>query len=228
MGMITSGGKLKQIAENKYCWIQLPKDYPPRSAIGYLFFSLMKILEIFEIIPDHTKAVRAVVANLVKKAGAICNDNPLEKNIAKNSAQQIQGKIPMIYSSNPQLAPLAYRWKCQFNENAKYPAFQHTFPEMNHNEIEGWEAVKYKDIFIPIILTKFNEEPQYKNRIKAFKRILKNSNIKYLEFFAEGDRFIEEIFSLIYLGDMISYYLAVLENVDPTKIDFIDFLKKEI
>lgn len=228
MGMITSGGKLKEIAENKYCWIQLPKDYPPRSAIGFLFFSLMKILEIFEIIPDHTKAVRAVVANLVKKAGAICNDNPLEKNIAKNSAQQIQGKIPIIYSSNPQLAPLAYRWKCQFNENAKYPAFQHTFPEMNHNEIEGWEAVKYKDIFIPIILTKFNEEPQYKNRIKAFKRILKNSNIKYLEFFAEGDRFIEEIFSLIYLGDMISYYLAVLENVDPTKIDFIDFLKKEI
>ena len=188
----------------------------------------MKILEAFKIIPEHTKQVRSVIANLVKKAGAIAESVPEEMNIAKFAAGKIEGKIPIIYTSNPQLAPLGYRWKCQFNENAKYPAFHHTLPEMNHNEIEGWEAEDLKERFIPIILSKFKEAPNYQKRINAFKDILQRSNIEFLEYFAEGSTLVEEIFSLIYLGDIVSFYLGILRDVNPTSIEFIDYLKKTI
>lgn len=228
IGAITSGGKVKEIVDKNYCWVELHPGLPPRSAIGYLFFSLMKVLETFEIIPEHKKKVNLAISNLMKKTDAITNTTPSEKNLAKSSAEKIQDKIPIIYSSNPQLAPLAYRWKCQFNENSKYPAFFHTFPEMNHNEIEGWEVKGFKDIFIPIILKKLDDEKKYQKRINAFKKILKKNDTEYLEFFVEGESLVEEIFSLIYLGDMISYYLAILQKVNPTSIEFINFLKEEI
>ena len=226
VGIVTSGGKIKKIVDGKYLWLELPVGFPPRSAIGYLFFTLLRLLEKFKIIPDQTETVQATVANLIKKADAISRDQSFENNIAKNAALQIQNKIPVIYSSNPKLTALAYRWKCQINENAKYPAFYNTFPEMNHNESEGWESKTSG--FIPIILNRLNENSIYQKRIEAFKKIFQKIKVENLEFFVEGNSIIEEIFSLIYLGDMISYYLAILQNVNPTKIDFINFLKEEI
>jgi len=225
---ITSGGKIRDLIEEKYLWVELAAGMPPRSAIGLLFFSLIRILEKFQIIPAQLIVVNKLVASLSKKAAAICKANQQELNIAKSSAAKIAGKIPMIYSSSPDLAALAYRWKCQINENAKYPAFFHTLPEMNHNEIEGWEHLKLNNIFIPIFLKRLNELDQYNKRLIAFKKILNEKKVEYLEFLAEGESLMEQIFSLIYLGDMISYYLAILEETDPTKINYIDFLKKEI
>ena len=99
---------------------------------------------------------------------------------------------------------------------------------MNHNEIEGWEVKGFENFFIPIILKKLNDEKKFQKRINAFKKILKKNNTEYLEFFVEGENLIEEIFSLIYLGDMISYYLAILQKVNPSSIEFINFLKAEI
>ncbi|KQC03663.1 MAG: hypothetical protein APR54_09265 [Candidatus Cloacimonas sp. SDB] len=225
---ITSGGKIREIVENKYFWIELETGMPPRSAIGMLFFSLVRILENFALIPEQRSSVKRIVAGLIKKAAALCVANPADKNIAKHSAGKIRGKIPLIYPASPDLIPLAYRWKCQINENAKYPAFFHTFPEMNHNEIEGWEHNGLNNNFIPVFLKRMQEKNEYDKRLSAFKKILNQINIDYLEFYLEGQDLLEQIFSLIYLGDMISYYLAILEGTDPTEIKNIDFLKSEI
>ncbi len=147
-------------------------------------------------------------------------------NFAKQTAEQLVNKIPIIYAGEPLYSPLAYRWKCQINENAKYPSFHNTFPEMNHNEIEGWEA-KNKEM-IPIFLAPFAQQEKYSKRVIAFKKLLIQHNFTYLDFLGEGDSTIEQLFSLVYLGDMISFYLAILLNVNPTTISYIDFLKKEI
>ncbi|MBN1949035.1 MAG: bifunctional phosphoglucose/phosphomannose isomerase [Candidatus Cloacimonetes bacterium] len=222
---VTSGGKLRELCTGKYPWVELPDGLPPRSAIGYLFFGLLRLLESYTLIPDHSATVKSLVANLIRKAGAICRQNPLESNLAKSSAREIRGKIPVIYASCSQLYPLAYRWKCQFNENAKYPAFCHTLPEMNHNEIEGWEETELNKGLIVIILRHLQEAGVIGRRLQAFKKLLHRNSTPFLEFYVEGDKLIERIFSLIYLGDMISYYLALLQEVDPTRIDYIDYLK---
>lgn len=225
---ITSGGQVKELVDKKYVWMELEDGFPPRAAVAFLFFSLVKLLEKMELIPLQKKIVDDVVANLIKKAGSIAINVEAKKNLAKTAAEEINNKIPVIYSLNPRLAPLAYRWKCQFNENAKYPAFWNTFPEMNHNEIEGWEAKKLPAELMPIFLSGFKCKHCYSKRLQAFKKLLEQQDRDFLEFYVEGETVIEQVFSLIYLGDMISYYLAILQNVDPTSIDYIDYLKENI
>lgn len=225
---ITSGGKMQEIVQSKFPWIRLEGGIPPRAAVARLFFALIRLLETYQIIPDQRENVKKTVSHLIGKAGAIARAVPTEENIAKDSALKINNKIPVIYSITPSLLPLAYRWKCQINENAKYPAFCHTFSEMNHNEIEGWEAIDMNSHFIPIILSHLIEKGQIQKRKNLLKKIWQEQNIEYLEFYVEGDNLIEETFSLLYLGDMISYYLAILRNVDPTEIQYINRLKENL
>ena len=225
---ITTGGQVKELIDNKFLWLEIPGGMPPRSAIGYLFFGLIKILEIFEVIPSKMNEAKAVTANLMQKAGTLCLKTETVFNLAKSSAENIFNKIPVVYSSNPVLNSVAYRWKCQINENAKYPAFSHTFPEMNHNEIEAWETQDMSKKFVPIFLRFFDEDERYVKRVDAFKKLLTKNDIEYLEFFGDGDNDFVRIFTLIYLGDMISYYLGILNNVDPTEINYINFLKSEL
>ncbi len=225
---VTSGGELRTLLEGKYLWVELVGGNPPRSAIASLFFSLLKVLEEFQVIPSQAVEVEKTVGMMMLKAAAIAARNPYESNLAKSSAAMIKGKIPLIYSAIPEFASVAYRWKCQINENAKYPAFYHTFPEMNHNEIEGWEIEGMNDTFIPIFLAPLNLTDRYSKRIQVFKTLLSERGQEWLEFYAEGDNFIVQAYSLIYLGDMISFYLGILQEVNPTTINFINFLKKEL
>jgi glucose/mannose-6-phosphate isomerase len=230
---ITSGGVIKKLVNRKYLWIEVKDGFAPRASIGYLYSSLLKILEICDIIPDQNETVNELVATLMQKCDKLCNKTETKKNLAKSSAEAIFGKMPIIYCSNPDLIPVAYRWKCQINENAKYPAFYHTFPEMNHNEIEAWDTTNLSKNFIPIFLRRFDDDEQYKKRVDVFQDMLKKAKIKFLEFFGDGalhkDNYDEwyfdlpVMFSLIYLGDIISYYLAILNDVDPTAIKYIDY-----
>ncbi len=228
LAAVTSGGIVGSLIGEQYLKLGLPQGYPPRSAIGYLFFSLVIILEKFAIIDSQKEQVEQTVASLMLKAGAVSKGVATDKNIAKQAAQAIDGKIPLIYSANPTLYPVSYRWKCQINENSKYPAFTHTFPEMNHNEIEAWENSPLNNNFIPLFIGNLQEDRNYQKRIDFFKSLMDKENINYLDFYGEGHSQLEKVFSLIYLGDMISFYLAIMQQMNPTTINFIIELKKEI
>ncbi|HNW37941.1 MAG TPA: SIS domain-containing protein, partial [Methanosarcina vacuolata] len=186
VGAVTSGGELKKLVDGKFLWIELVGGNPPRSAIASLFFSLLRVLEEFQVIPSQQGFVSQAVAMLMLKAGALSSANPFESNLAKSSALAIQGKIPLVYSAIPEFASVAYRWKCQINENAKYPAFFHTLPEMNHNEIEGWEIKGMNETFMPIFLAPMKLTDRYARRIQAFKTLLTERKQEWLEFYAEG------------------------------------------
>ncbi len=225
---ITSGGKLKDSLLPNEVWVEVPAGFPPRSAIGYLFFSALRLLETYEMIESQQDVVKAIVAMLIKKAGAIADSVPEDRNIAKLSAKELQGKIPVVYASRPELLPVAYRWKCQLNENAKYPAFSHTLPEMNHNEIEGWEHPELRKQLFPIFLQNLQEDENYLKRIRAMQALFTRDNVPSQVFYTEGESLLEQMFSLIYLGDMISFYLAILDGTDPTGINYINYLKSNI
>jgi len=244
---VTSGGKVKELLNDRHLWIEIKSGFPPRSAIGYLFFSLLKALEILGIVKNHHDQVEVVVASLMQKAGSLCLKSGVEKNLAKSTAETIFGKIPIIYSSSPLLYPVAYRWKCQINENAKLPAFCHSLPEMLHNEIEGWESNNSSPLyegglggisqqFIPIFLRLFDDEQVYSDRVNKFQGLLSKQGIEFLEFY--GDPSVSpvptesvdggllcSIFTLIYLGDMISFCMGILNEIDPTEIEFINYIK---
>ncbi len=228
LSAVTSGGKLKEKLDDTKVWVEIKGGNPPRTAIAYIFLSIVRILEEYGIIPNQKENVDDLVGEMVKKAGALANNVDFERNLAKQTAAKLNNLIPIIYSVDPLLSAIAYRWKCQINENSKYPAFNNIFPEMNHNEIEGWEDVQMKKKFFPIFLSNLNIKNLYAKRASAFKNLLKKNEIEYLEFFAEGKNNLTKFFTLIFLGDMVSYYLAILRDTNPTSIDFIDYLKKSI
>ena len=195
--------------------IKLNSGYLSRRALPFTFTALIRCLEEYQIIPNQSGMIKSVIASLITRAGALAAHVDSSRNFAKISAMQIDGKIPLIISENPKFRALAKRWKTQINRNAKSLAFYNSVPQINSCEkyvVNG----KAFDNFMPIILRRFNENEDYRNQMNDFVNELTDNKMKYLEFYLEGKSVITEYFSMIYLGDMISCYLAILNEIDPS------------
>jgi glucose/mannose-6-phosphate isomerase len=134
-----------------------------------------------------------------------------------------------VYSSEDLLDVVAVRWKGQFNENSKSLAFCGYLPEMNHNEIVGWqENSEILRNFAVIYLTDKEDNPKILSRIAVTKELIEPYRGIEMDISAEGSSRLERLFDLIYLGDWISFYLAILYKVDPTVIEKINILKSKL
>ena len=149
--------------------------------------------------------------------------------MAQELAKEIHNKIPVIYSSAPHLSVVSRRWQNQMHENSKSLAFCNVLPEMNHNEIVGWEMdPRVSKAMIAIFLENQTVNPRIKERIELSKSIIKKKDIEVVDIYSSGSTILEKVFSLIILGDWVSYYLALLNEKDPIDIHNIDFLKQAL
>ena len=150
-------------------------------------------------------------------------------NDAYNTALHIQGKIPVIYSSTDLLDIANLRMRGQINENAKSLAYGNLLPEMNHNEIVGWQNNEslLKE-FIVVSLSDKDDLPQIKKRREITLEMLKPYAGMILEIEGEGESLMERIFDIIYLGDWVSFYLAIMYKTDPTPVEKINYLKSKL
>jgi glucose/mannose-6-phosphate isomerase len=154
--------------------------------------------------------------------------SPYEQNPAKQLAQALHGRIPLLYGSGGYRATVATRWKGQINENAKQHAFANTFPELNHNEILGWVgATQQANNLSVVVLRDPDESHQTRTRVEVTRNLVGNA-AEWHEVWAEGTSLFERLLTLTYLGDFVSLYLAYLNRVDPYTIDYIDLLKAEL
>ena len=207
--IITTGGKLKEIGiKNKKDITLIEMNHQPRAALPLLLKPLL---------------YKIGFPNLDKQMKEISRIEIPQKK-AKMIAKTIEGKIPCIYS-NGIMRGVAYRWRCQIEENAKQLAFTHEIPEMNHNEIVGWTLPNNQ--MSVILIRDNNEEAQIKNRFETTKNVAWNK-VEIIECIAEGKTPLARIMSMIILGDLISIELAKLNNVDPTPVEVIESLKKEL
>lgn len=223
--VITSGGKLETLAiKNKHILISIPKGYPPRCALGYSFIPALISLCKLGLIKDKRKEIQKA-SNFLKSISKKLNPN-MKNNIAKKIAERIKGKIPVIYASE-NLSSVATRWRGQFEENSKNLASSAIFPEMNHNEIVGWENPKkpLRNV-IALILSDKGEHPRIKKRMDITESLLSKEKFNILRIEAIGNSLLERILYLIYLGDFVSLYLALMNGVDPAPVKRIDTLKK--
>ena len=207
--VITTGGKLKSLAEQNDLHItEIETGHQPRAALPLLLKALI---------------CRIGLPNLEEQINEVGRLSlPVDK--AKDIASQLKGTISCIYSSDL-MNPVAYRWRCQIEENAKQLAFNHQIPEMNHNEIVGWTLPNNQ--MSVILIRDNNEKEQIKNRFEATKNVAWD-NVKIIECTAEGKTPLARIMSMIILGDLVSLELAKLNNVDPTPVQVIESLKKEL
>lgn len=223
---IGSGGKLMDLAaENNLPFVKLVKGFQPRYSLYNNFFSLLKVFEELEIIPDQTEIVNKIIKN-ISEQGKIYSE---ENNYAVNTAQNLIGFIPVIYSAVDITSAVGTRLKCQFNENAKIHAFHNIIPELNHNEIIGWETFLDKQINAKVItLTDKDYDPQINKRFEITSELIAGMGSDIINLSSDKAALKERIFDLIYLGDWISYYLAVLRGVNPTSIKNINILKERL
>lgn len=226
---VSSGGELQQRAHaDGVPHIQVPGGQPPRTALGYLFIPLMRLAERLGLLPDLSQPYTQMLTRLVQTRAALQMEVPFERNPAKQLAQALHGRIPLIYGSGGARATVAMRWKGQINENAKQHAFAYTFPELNHNEILGWvKASEQASNWSVVVLRDPDESAKIRTRIEVTRRLV-GECATWHELTAEGTSQLERLMHLTYFGDFVSIYLAFLNHVDPENIDYINILKAEL
>lgn len=210
---ITSGGKLYDICEDV---IKIPTGYQPRAALGFLFLPMLGIL--------HNSGVADVKNTELNEMINILKRKEEFKDKGEELAKKIKGKIPIIYASDL-LAPAAYRFKTQINENTKLPVFYNVFPEMNHNEINAYKGMDRK--FVAVLLKDVHDNDRIKKRMKICHEIMEET-VDVEEAHVQGDSVLARLFSSIYLGDFCSYYLAIINRVDPSPVEVIERLKERL
>ncbi|MBN2453360.1 MAG: bifunctional phosphoglucose/phosphomannose isomerase [Candidatus Omnitrophica bacterium] len=228
---ITSGGKLKEIAmSNSIPVVTIPPGLQPRAAIGYSLFTLLDVLSTTGVIGDRTKEAHEAIGLLEKMKDTMIGISVCSrKNIAKKLARHMYRKIPVIYASQEHMDAVCTRWRGQLAENAKTISSTHLFPEMTHNEIVGWEEPeKALKNLIAIILRDCGDHPRVSRRMDIVRKIIKSRGVEVIEVNSRGRGLLARILSLVYIGDYVSLYLAVLNGCDPTPVESIAYLKREV
>ncbi|MFA5866552.1 MAG: bifunctional phosphoglucose/phosphomannose isomerase [Actinomycetota bacterium] len=227
---VTSDGSLEKEAKKRgFPVIKVPGGLQPRAALGYLSLTVVVVLEKLGFIEDVRADIEETLGILEMMSEHMSPDSPAGNNIAKQLAGRLYEKMPVVYGSEGTPAVAALRWKCQFNENSKVPAFWHQFPELNHNEIVGWQELgEVAKRCCLITLRSPGENPRTRKRVEISLPLLEGVVGESLQVWSEGDSELARLYSLIYLGDFTSVYLAILNGVDPTPVERIQLLKKKL
>ena len=216
---ITSGGKLLKLLKNdKHDHCLLPKGYPPRSILGYTLTVLIKLL-------DEDELLNIINIDLLQEYS---DKFSLEDSEVYAIAKKIHTSFPVIITEED-LSSVGYRLKCQLNENSKMLSYNVTLPEMNHNDIVGWESKMIDKNLFSLIWIDISWPANIK-RMDITKDILKNkiSSSHHIEIPSDIKNDLSGLFYLINYLDWLSYWCGNLNDVDIMNIDNIDNLKKSI
>jgi glucose/mannose-6-phosphate isomerase len=220
----TTGGKLAEAARrDKVPVIPLPGAFQPRAAVAYSIVVALEVAGLCgagERLHAEIDVAAAHAERLVREWGP---DGP-EDSLAKQVARGLHGTIVQVAGAGI-TAPIAYRWKTQVNENAKLPCFAHDLPELDHNELVGWEGAAELGRFAAVFLDDPDLHPRLRQRIELTRGLIAAEAAATFRLESVGTVPTERIISLVLLGDLVSLYLAVLRGVDPGPVAMIDRLK---
>jgi glucose/mannose-6-phosphate isomerase len=228
LGVIASGGTLMRIAEESgISNVKVPGGLQPRMAVIYDLRALLALLDNFGIVSGKFEEVEALSQWLGAESAAWDPAVPAEQNYAKQLAKQAVGKTPVFYGG-ALTAPVAYKWKISFNENAKNVAFWNEYPEFNHNEFLGWTSHPVEKPFAIFDLVSSFEHPQILKRFEISDRLLSGMRPKATTVNLSGDSLLAQLLWASILADYVSIYVAILNGVDPSPVDLIEKFKKEL
>ena len=214
--VVSSGGKLAKIAEKKnYPIIMLEPGIPPRYAFPHTFGAILGLLKSLDI---KIQGFRENISETIKIYEKVDFKTPVHENFAKRVALRIFNNLPVIYGYG-KAAPIAYRFKCQLNENSKLFAHFCEVPEALHNDVEGFNEK------MVLLAPRLSDEPR---EIHEVYRILSDLlQERYIELKIDAGNIFEEVISLLITVDYVSLYTAVLRNTDPLSLLVIPKLKEK-
>ncbi|MBU2545390.1 bifunctional phosphoglucose/phosphomannose isomerase [Patescibacteria group bacterium] len=217
---ISTGGKLLELAiKYKKPYIKIPDTgIEPRSALGFSMVSLLKLMKEEQALLEIKRTADIIDMNKTEKEGEIL-------------AKKLKDFTPIIYASTKN-EPVAYNWKIRFNETGKIPAFYNTFPELNHNEMVGFDGEKKTEKLLKnfyfIFLKDKADHPRILLRMEILKELLKKKGfpVEILEF--EGKNIWEKVFSSLLIADWATYYIAQQYGLKAQETEIINNFKNTI
>jgi glucose/mannose-6-phosphate isomerase len=229
VAIISAGGKLIEYAGmHDTAHVQLPADLQPRMAVIYNLRALVALLAHFEVVDfDVFDEIQSTTDWLKSESAQWTSNITTDKNYAKQLALLAVGKTPVFYAGSL-MAPVAYKWKISWNENAKNVAFWNELPEFNHNEFMGFTYHPVEKPFAVFDLVSDLEHPQILKRFEVSDRLLSGVRPKSTVVHLTGDTVIAQMLWGSILADFVSIYVAILNGVDPTPVPLIEKLKKEL
>ena len=225
--VLSTGGTIIDYAdEYDLDKITIPGGYQPRAALGFSFSLILILLSRLGFVQNY-------IIEIVEKSIESLKSLSIEMNKAENKALTIAENIhttcPIIYGSEDLTWVAAVRFRGQLAENAKMLSFHHHFPEQNHNEIEGWTVnPDIMNRFSIIWLKDEDDHPGIQARMRISATLLESNAGSQIEISQLGENRVERLLKLIHYTDWISYYAALLNNVDPTPVKRIQELKIKI
>ena len=220
---LTSGGKLGALAE-EHGWpcLTVPGGHPPRSQFGW---AVTGLLHHFAALGHAPADAPDVLADVVASANLLRTESSPIQTRASHWADLLADKSPMLYG-DAAIEPVLIRWRQQLNENAKRLCNHHVFPEMNHNELVGWES---GDATIAALFLHTPEDhPRTAKRMHLCKDLFRDAGATVEQVSAAGTTRLQRWMHLVHLGDWLSLLMAEKSGVDPVDIRHIDYLKGEL
>lgn len=226
---ITTGGRLAERAtQARFPLVEFKYRGQPREAIGFSTLLMLGVLARLGYVADRTTEVEAAASVLETMAHELGPSAPADGNPAKRLAQRLFGKVGLIYGGGG-MAEVARRWKGQLNENAKNWAFFEQLPELNHNAVLGYQfPIGLSSRVFVVILSSSLNHPRITAREDVTAELLGRWGVSSERVEARGDSALEHVLSATYFGDFVSYYLALINDVDPSDTQTIEFLKARL
>lgn len=226
--MATGGKLLDKAKKDGVAYVTIPSGGQPRMATTMHLRGIFTLLQHFGVIDSrYANEMSDATDWLEKTSSSWHQDTPTEHNYAKQFALQMVGKTPVFYGG-PLTAPLAYKLKISWNENAKNTAFWNQYPEFNHNEFIGWSSHPVDKPFVVVDLISDLERPRIVERMRLSDRLLSGMRPKAIELHLEGESLIRQALWMCVFADFSSIYTAILNHVDPEPVKLVEELKKEL
>lgn len=220
---VANGGAIETLCQqHSIPFVKIPSGVQPRCATGYIFSALITVLA-------NSGMTQDLSSEILETAQKLKDLNLSLEKEGKILAKKLVKKIPIVYGTNKANSDAIARiWKIKFNENTKIPAFYNYFPELNHNEMVGYEGLKragMKNACV-IMLKDPSAHPRTQKRIELTAQLIKKAGAKVEIILLKEGNDIFKIFSSLLLGDWTSYYLALEYKIDPTPVKTVEEFKK--
>lgn len=220
VAVISTGGTIIEIAkENNVPYVLIPKTgIQPRTALGYSLKSFLKLM-----FPEQTFPEVLSLSHLLNSAS-------LEEE-GKKLAETLSGSVPVVYASGNNHS-IAYNWKIKMNETGKIPTFYNLVPELNHNEMNGFDVKEatrgLSEIFYFILLADSDDSPKIKRRMAVLEQLYKDRGLRVLVLNLHGNTRLERIFNSVLLADWVSYYTSQSLGLESEQVPMVEEFKKLI
>lgn len=217
---IAAGGKLIELAKMDHVpYILIPNTgIQPRCATGFSLIALMTFLGMKKEIAQLRILEKTLKPKTIEKKGRVL-------------AEKLRGAVPIVYASTRNGA-VAENWKIKMNENGKIPAFWNVVPELNHNEMTGFDVIEstksLSEKFHCVFIIDKNDHVRVQKRFKIIEKLYIARGLRVEKVVLSAKTRPEQLFNALLLGDWTSFALAEYYGVESEQVPMVEDFKTQM